>query len=231
VTIDTSSAGNNLEIRRPVGRPRASGQIPYGDVREQILTAAADLFIRQGFTATTTRQIAAAVGLRQGSLRHYFKRKKDMFQELLDRTLDPALGALEGLEANVAPEIRLWLLLKTDCTNLAAGEQNLASLMLLPEARDADFGDFWARRDQLKDIYRSGIQAGIDSGTFSPIDPELALTATFGLVESLAWWFEPGGSLAPADAAHHVARAALSSLLADPAALDDVIAAAEATPN
>ena len=198
-------------------------------MREQILTAAADLFLRQGFTATTTRQIAAAAGLRQGSLSHYFERKKDMFHELLDRTLDAALGALEGLDENVDPEIRLWLLLKTDCTNLAGGDQNLASLMLLPEARDTDFIDFWERRDQLKDLYRSSIQAGIDSGTFSPIDPELALSATFGLVESLAWWFEPGSSLDPERTAHHVARAALASLLADPAALDAVIAAANAT--
>lgn len=229
MTIDTSSANDNdLEVRRPVGRPRASGRIPDGDVREQILTAAADLFIRQGFTATTTRQIATAAGLRQGSLRHYFERKKDMFHELLDRTIDPALGALEGLNTNVDPEIRLWLLLKTDCTNLAAGDQNLASLMLLPEARDTDFNDFWERREQLKDLYRSSIQAGIDSGTFSPIDPELALAATFGLVESLAWWFEPRGNVDPDSAAHHVARAALASLLADPAALDAVIAAAEA---
>lgn len=133
--------------------------------------------------------------------------------------------------AAAAANSPLWLLLKTDCTNLAAGEQNLASLMLLPEARDADFGDFWARREQLKDIYRSSIQAGIDTGIFAQVDPELALTATFGLVESLAWWFEPGGDLAPTAAANHVARAVLSSLLVNPAAVDDVIAAADTSPH
>ena len=44
--MDSSTLNNDLEVRRPVGRPRASGRTPDGDVREQILTAAANLFLR-----------------------------------------------------------------------------------------------------------------------------------------------------------------------------------------
>ena len=148
-----SSESLDSPIRR-VGRPRADKRIPEGDVGEQILAASAKLFIRQGYTATTTRQIAAAVGLRQGSLSHYFPRKKDIFVELLDRTVEPALSMLDGLDPGLPPEVRLWLLLSTDCFNLASGEQNLASLMLLPEARSDEFDQFWAKREQLKVRYR-----------------------------------------------------------------------------
>ncbi len=224
-----NSRSRKFRARRPVGRPRADGRIPDGDVREQILEAAADLFIRHGYTATTTRQIAAAAGLRQGSLRHYFQRKKDLLHELLDRTLEPAFAAFEGSVSSMAAETRLWRLLSTDCSNLVAGDQNLASLMLLPECRDHDFSDFWARREELKQVYRATIAAGIESGVLMPIDLDLALAGTFGLVESLAMWFDPQGTLVPSEAANHVARAALAALLREPGSIDAVIAASSAT--
>ncbi len=210
-----------------VGRPRANGHVPEGDVREQILNAAAGLFVQHGYTATTTRRIAAAVGLRQGSLNHYFARKKDILIELLDRTLEPAFAADRDLDPALPPQCRLWILVSSDCANLAYGEQNLASLMLLPETRDDEFSDFWARREQLRAIYRKTISAGMASGALAPIDLDLAVEATFGLVESLAMWFDPQGAVSAQDASHHVARAALSGLLADPADADTVIAQSE----
>ncbi len=212
---------------RRVGRPRADKRIPEGDVGEQILAASAMLFIRQGYTATTTRQIAAAVGLRQGSLSHYFPRKKDIFVELLDRTVEPAMSMLDGLAPGLPPEVRLWLLLSTDCFNLASGEQNLASLMLLPEARSNEFDQFWAKREQLKDRYRDTIAAGVRHGSLSCPDICLAVDATFGMIESIITWFERGGPVTPRGAAHHVARAALAALLTSPSQVDRVIAEAE----
>lgn len=214
---------------RRVGRPRADKRTPEGDVSEHILLASAELFIHQGYAATTTRQIAAAVGLRQGSLSHYFPRKKDIFAELLDRTVEPALTMIDGLDPGLPPEVRLWLLLSTDCVNLASGEQNLASLMLLPEARSDEFDQFWARRDQLKDRYRDTIAAGLRHGSLCCSDVVLAVDATFGIVESIITWFERGGPVTARDAAHYAARAALAALLTSPSQVDRVIAEAESS--
>ncbi len=216
----------NPPVKR-IGRPRADKRIPEGDVGEQILAASAELFVRQGYAATTTRQIAAAVGLRQGSLSHYFPRKKDIFAELLDRTVEPALSMIDEVAPALPPECRLWLLLSTDCLNLASGEQNLASLMLLPEARSDEFDHFWARREQLKNRYRDTISAGVRHGSLSCPDVRLAVDATFGMIESIITWFERGGPVTPRGAAHHVARAALAALLTSPSQVDRAIAEAE----
>jgi|APSaa5957512576_1039674.scaffolds.fasta_scaffold36663_2 AcrR family transcriptional regulator len=221
--MDMASSRDSEARARPVGRPRADGSTRSGDVREEVLAVAAELFIDQGYSATTTRQISGAVGLRQGSFNHYFTRKLDILRELLDQTLGPALSALDDLDPSISAEHRLWVLLSTDCANLVSGEQNLASLMLLPEARNDEFADFWAARDRLKDIYRSAITAGIASGVLVPIDVELGLAATFGLVESLAMWFDPKSDLTADDASLHVARAALAGLLLNPGSVDEII--------
>ena len=51
------------------GRPRATGE-PAGDSRQDLLDAAAALFIDHGYAATSTRAIADRAGLRQASLYH-----------------------------------------------------------------------------------------------------------------------------------------------------------------
>ena len=58
------------------GRPRLSTKKRPGDTaREEILDASAELFTTRGFTNTSTRVIAEAVGLRQASLYHHFATK------------------------------------------------------------------------------------------------------------------------------------------------------------
>jgi AcrR family transcriptional regulator len=61
----------------------------------KVLRAALSLFSRQGFRATSMRQIARRAGLSVGNLYHHFGRKEAIFQQLLEvyweRLRDPEL--------------------------------------------------------------------------------------------------------------------------------------------
>ncbi len=147
---------------------------------------AAELFASEGYTATSTRVIAQAVGLRQASLFHYYPRKEAILAELLDRTLRPTLEMSRRLEqADFGPEATLWALADRDVGNLCAGPHNLGALQLLPEARGDQFAWFWRRRQRLFSFYRRTIGAGVAAGLFpagaGPSAPDLV----FGLVESV----------------------------------------------
>ncbi|GMA34709.1 helix-turn-helix domain-containing protein [Demequina litorisediminis] len=63
----------------PTRRSRPHGKDPVG--RERILEAAARLFVEQGYAATTTRQISAAVDIKQPSLYYHFPNKAAMLNE------------------------------------------------------------------------------------------------------------------------------------------------------
>lgn len=175
------------EVPRPVGRPRALPQRqPADDVREEILDAAVRMFEEQGYTTTSTRAIAAEVGLRQASLFHYFGRKEDILMELLDRTLRPTLEAvrrnhLDDYDADLA----LWLLVRADVANLCRGPHNLGALQLLPEVQGPQFAWFWRRRRALFRIYARQIARGRTSGVFAETDGPNAAHVVFGLVESV----------------------------------------------
>ena len=55
--------------------------------RDSILEAAAKLFGRQGFSATTLRQIASMAEIKAGSIYYYFDSKEAILDEVLDRGL------------------------------------------------------------------------------------------------------------------------------------------------
>ena len=171
---------------RPIGRPRAIPTELSGDVREEILTIAAGLFESQGYTPTSTRSIASAVGLRQASLFHYFARKEDILTELLDRTVRDTLNAvrrvpLESYDADMA----LWMLVFVDVANLCRGPHNLGLLQLLPEVRGTQFEWFWRRRRQLFRVYASQIERGNVEGTLPHVIDLTTTELVFGLVESV----------------------------------------------
>jgi AcrR family transcriptional regulator len=212
-----------------MGRPRAVDGPGGDDPRAEILDASADLFTRVGYTRTTTRQIAEAVGLRQGSLFHYFARKKDILDELLNSTINPALAIarwLEGLEASA--DVKLFLLVKHDATNLCSRPHNLGTLYFQPEIKSEEFAAHWENRDRLRSIYRELIADAAQAHRFEATDVELATDAIFGLVESTCTWYDRDGGRDASAVGDSVARYALQMLLHPGGDLKEVWAAADA---
>lgn len=61
------------------GRKTAGGTAAPDERQNQILRAAADLFVKQGYGGTSIRDIAHRVGLLPGSVYHHFPCKEDLF--------------------------------------------------------------------------------------------------------------------------------------------------------
>ena len=64
--------------------------------REKILKEALALFSAKGYKAATMRDIAAAVGVRQGAIYNHFKNKESILETLLNDLMDSALVNLFG---------------------------------------------------------------------------------------------------------------------------------------
>jgi AcrR family transcriptional regulator len=209
--------------RRP-GRPRATPATgPDVDTREAILEAAGRLFTTRGYSASSTRQIADAVGLRQASLFHYFPRKDDMLAELLDRTVEPALKYAVALRsASGPPDAALFLLIVNDLRSFCGQAVKLGWLYIQPDARAERFRDFWDKRDRLRDEYRYFIESGRREGLFETHDVELSTSVVFGIVESVTTWFEPSSSRPATSVWEAVAASSLRMLLAKPARIQEV---------
>lgn len=120
-----------------------------------MLDAAGQLFTTQGYAATSTRQVAEAVGIRQASLYHYFRTKDDILEALLTGTVTLPLAAWARLVARpLRAEVRLHALTFVDARQLWSSRWNLGLLYLLPEVRTGRFARFHRQRDELRNRYR-----------------------------------------------------------------------------
>ena len=78
---------------RARGRPRkTAGERDDGNRRRALLQAAARLFHRQGFHGTSTRDIAAAVGMQSGSPFYHFDSKSNLLFAVMEEGMRSALA-------------------------------------------------------------------------------------------------------------------------------------------
>ncbi len=181
---ETGSSGTGSGVRR-VGRPRAVAR-PRGDLspREEILTAAAELFTTHGYAATSTRAMAERAGIRQASIYHYFDGKEDILAELLESTVRPSLETARAL-TGATPEERLWQLCHCDARLLCSGPHNLGALYLLPEVHTERFAGFRRMRGELKDTYGRLLAATSAGAALTPAERALRTDLLFALIEGV----------------------------------------------
>ena len=149
-----SSAASANQRPRP-GRPRLTPPLLAGSPREQVLEAAARLFTRKGYSATSTREIAEAVGIRQASLYYHFAGKGEIVTELLGRTIRPTMDSVARIESLTEdPETALYLVALTDIRTLASAPHNIGWLYLAPDVAQVEgFDEFTAAREELAATY------------------------------------------------------------------------------
>ena len=178
------------------GRPRSgTSHRPDLSATEQILDAAARLFVERGYAATSTRAIADSVGIRQASLYYHFANKGQILEVLLMRTVEPSMRVAHYLEAATATSAaRLYSLAAFDARQLFTATHNVGSLYLLPELRHELFEPFRAKRATLREVYARLIADSIATAVRVELGPvrgsraqsslDYLADVIFGMVES-----------------------------------------------
>jgi AcrR family transcriptional regulator len=111
--------------------------------RSDLLDAAARVFAAQGYHAASVDQVAVAAGYTKGAVYSNFSSKEELFLELLDRHLDQAIGMLEQLVFEVAPEAR--------AERFVQEHERLAVLDRDWFLLEAEFLLYAARNEQVRD--------------------------------------------------------------------------------
>jgi AcrR family transcriptional regulator len=212
---------------------QAAGERPLRmEPREEILDIAAGLFVDRGFAATSTRDIAEAVGLRQASLYFHFANKEEILGELLQRSIRPTLDRIERIEALAAeagagPDVLLHVLVVLDVRTLAAAPRNAGVLSRLPEVQRKDvFEPFGSARNELRDAYaRLGTQITADRAASMTPDCDLLGALLLQLVEVVIGMRSHGHRITPAIESI-VAASCLRVCLVDQARIDEAAARA-----
>jgi len=79
---------------RRAGRPPISADT---QVRDALLAAARSLFLRYGFRAVSSRQVAAAAGVNPAMIHYYFEGKEGLYRAMLEAAIAPVVTRLEAM--------------------------------------------------------------------------------------------------------------------------------------
>ncbi|MGH3329027.1 MAG: TetR/AcrR family transcriptional regulator [Streptomycetales bacterium] len=163
---------------------------------EAIRVAAAELFHRRGYEATTLRQVAAEVGIQVGSLYNHISGKQDLLrwitvsamEDLIDEQLKAVAGAedAEGkLRAAIETHMRVHAVRARE---LFIGYSELRSLSR------ANLREVNALREHYEATLRELIDAAAAQGRADVLDVRLQSYALLAMGEHLASWYRPRAS-------------------------------------
>ena len=184
-------------------RGRAPG---YDTQREQILARAAELFARQGYTATSMNQVALACGVSKPSLYHYVRDKYQLLVEIAE----DHVGRLNTLVAiaqarPLEPQVRVRELIGSFLAVYA--DAQAAHRVLTEDVKFLEPAD----RERVLDAQREVVAAFAEA--IAETRPELRgselhkpiAMLLFGMMNWMFTWLQPSGRLTHAAMAPIVA--------------------------
>lgn len=186
----TGAASTGPPARRPRGRP--------GHDREAVLRTAIALFNQRGYDATSISDLAAELGVTKSAVYHHFVSKEALLAAALDEALEGLSEAVEAasVATNGEPSsVRLRTTVEAAVRILA---DNLPAVTLLLRVRgnsDLERSAMERRRhidERLAVLVR---QSAAEGDLRGDVDPEVISRLIFGMVNSLADWYRPGGPL------------------------------------
>jgi len=184
--------------------------------RDQIVDAAARLFSRNGYEATSLDDIAAELGTARSALYYHVSGKAELralvqierVRMLVDQgeaivrsdaAADEKLAALVTAHvrhfARFYPESKMW-----------------SSITTADLVSDVSSDELHRRQEEVEGHLRQVIAEGIGTGTFQAADVPVAALSIIGMCNYLATWYRPGGRLSIEEIAGMLAEMAVRSL-------------------
>ena len=166
--------------------PEKQNRVSSADRRRQIIQVAMELFAKQGFQGTTTRQIAESASVNEAILFRHFPHKEDLYWAVLDskcqgarirrelrnilRDSDTAEEALAAVAASI---------LRRNTEDPTRSRLFLFSAL---ENHQLSHRLFRAYFVQYYDLVATYIRKQIRRGEFRPMDARLAARSFLGMV-------------------------------------------------
>ena len=181
---------------------------------QRIVEAATALFSEKGYHATTMREVAAAVGIRAGSLYNHFPGKQELLLRIAASTMEELLaGGRSAVDAHGSPAERLRAFVVFHVTYHA--ERRLQAKVAdgqLHALEPEDHRAVVAIRDAYEALLRGLLEDGRERAGWPVADSRILTFAISTMCTGVDAWYREDGHLSPREIAEVYADFVLAAL-------------------
>lgn len=165
-----------------------------------LLDAAAALFAKKGYDLTSTREIAAQLGINKASLYYHIQTKEDLLYDICNSALTQIRDDVEAALKDASnPLQRTEILIRTHIESmLREYERHSAALTEMSCLSTKRLAEVTALRDGYETLTRSVLDEAQTAGALRKDVPVKYLClALLGLLNRVLVWYRPNGPLSP----------------------------------
>lgn len=166
--------------RRTRGRPKSSAS---DDVREKLLSAARDLFLKYGYRAVSSRQVASTASANVAMIRYYFGGKPGLYKEVCNGIVQPLRARIDAM-AEGAMTVELAPLLSAAMRMWAANPWLPGLIIREVLSPEGPLRPMFVREfpERLAPMVEQLVRAGIERGQLrADLDPRLTVLSMISL--------------------------------------------------
>lgn len=166
-----------------------------GGRRDQILRAAGRLFSQRGYHGTSMRDLAAALGLTQGSLYNHWASKEELLFAIIDRISDEFLQTLEPIaRGGLSPTEKLRAAARAHVRIIVENLDTATVFLHEWKFLGAEYKErIREKRDRYERLFRRILEEGVERGEFRPVDVKLASLLYLSALNWIYQWYSPRG--------------------------------------
>ncbi|MDA8206434.1 MAG: TetR/AcrR family transcriptional regulator [Thermaerobacter sp.] len=183
---------------------------------EMLIRAAARLFARQGYDATSVSDIVQAADVTKGAMYYYFSAKEDLLFAIHQRFIEAEMRqAQEILRGTSEPKDRLSRLIVALVESIAEYHDEVTVFFReMHRLPGPQFEEVRKVRDAYQKVFEDTIIWGQREGIFrSDIEPRIMTLALFGQCNWTYTWMRSKGSLSAHEIGKRLAKVYLTGAL------------------
>ena len=188
------------DVKKPTARVRKKAGTAQNPALARALDAAVGLFSRKGYTATSTREVAALLGIQKASLYYHISSKEDLLYLICRSSLEQIRNDVEAaIHEFQDPLDRLRTLICSHIESLLHDAERHATTFTEMQALSQDrFAQVLALRDAHESLVRSVLQEAQSAGVLrDDIEAKYLCLVLLGMMNRVTVWYRRGGSLSP----------------------------------
>ncbi|QYJ16596.1 HTH-type transcriptional repressor KstR2 [Rubrobacter xylanophilus DSM 9941] len=172
----------------------------FDSTSARLHAAAAGLFWNKGYAATTTRELAAVLGLQKASLYHHMESKEELLYDICVESLGNIRSAVEAAVEGVEdPLERVRALIRAHVVSMLMDKEKHATMLTemrsLSEKRRREVIRL---RDEYERLVRSVLAEAQEAGVLrDDLSAKQLALCLLNLMNWAIFWFRSGEELSP----------------------------------